>query len=299
MITIFFSPKPFADPEIITAQRNSIASWKALGNDIQIILFGDEVGAKEVADEFSIEFVPDVPCNQEGLPKVNDMFALAEEMSPYNLLMYINSDIILLSDFVSAVKDVSSKMRDKPFLMVGQRHDYDLYRAVDFNDQEWEKNLRENALAVSELRGPGAIDYFCFRKGMWPSDMPAFVIGRVQFDNWLIYCARFMGIDVVDTTLTVVAVHQNHEQKKGYYFKRRQSPEALEQIELTSKMKQNFLISDANLIHKDNGLQRPKLTVARLKRLLLTGSSLYPKCSFLFESIRVLMSILFRVLRVK
>ncbi len=299
MITIFFSPKPFTDPQINIAQRNAIMSWKKLGDDVQIILFGNESGAREVAEELSISFVPEVPCNKEGLPKVNDMFALAESMSPYELLMYINSDIVLLSDFRNVVKDVLLRMADKPFLMVGQRHDYDLDRKIDFEDDQWEKNLREDVLQHGNLRGPGAIDYFCFKKGMWPSDMPPFVIGRVQFDNWLIYCARYMGVDVIDASLTVVAVHQNHEQKEGYYFKRRQSPEALEQMRLTSKMKHNFLISDANLIYTPEGFTRPKLTLSLIKRFLLTGSSLYPRFSFVFDFIQYVASALYRVLRVR
>ena len=270
MITIFFSPKPFNDPDINVAQRNAIASWKALGDDVDIILFGNEDGCSEVSEEFSIKHVSDVPCNSEGLPIVKEMFSLAESMSSGNLLMYINSDIILLSDFNKAVKAIDHEMNGKPFLVVGQRHDFDLYESVDFNDVNWESKLAERVLADGKLRGNGAIDYFLFKKNMWPKTMPPFVIGRVQFDNWLIYCARFMGIDVIDATPVITAVHQNHVQREGYYFKRRQSPEALEQIKLTSAMKQNFLISDASLVCTSNGLKRPKFSISRLKRIILT-----------------------------
>jgi len=299
MITIFFSPKPFSDSEISVAQRNAIASWKALGNDIEIILFGNEDGTKEVVKEFSIKHVSDVPCSQEGLPKVNEMFSLAESMSPYNLLMYINSDIILLSDFVETVKCIADEMKNKQFLMLGQRHDLDLYRAVNFGEDEWDIKLRDLVRKNGNLRGPGAIDYFLFRKGMWPKKMPAFVIGRVQFDNWLIYCARFMRIDVIDATRTIMAIHQNHEQKEGYFFKRRESPEALEQMKLTSEMRQNFLISDANLIYTKSGLSRPKMSISKLKRVILTGSSLYPHFSGVFSMLKAILSFAYRVTGVK
>jgi hypothetical protein len=295
MITIFFSPKPFTDPEISIAQRNAIASWKALGNGIDIILFGSEKGTKKVSDDFTIKYVPDVPCSKEGLPKVNAMFALAESMTSHDLLMYINSDIILLSDFVETVKSISSQMQNKQFLMLGQRHDFDLYRSVDFEVNDWEMKLRDLVSKGGNLRGPGAIDYFLFKKGMWPINMPPFVIGRVQFDNWLIYCARLMRIDVIDATRTIMAIHQNHEQKEGYFFKRRESPEALEQIKLTSEMKQNFIISDANLIHTKSGLCRSKISISKFKRIILTGSSLHPRFSVVFSILKSLLSFAYRV----
>ena len=154
-------------------------------------------------------------------------------------------------------------------------------------------------LADGKLRGNGAIDYFLFKKNMWPKTMPPFVIGRVQFDNWLIYCARFMGIDVIDATPVITAVHQNHVQREGYYFKRRQSPEALEQIKLTSAMKQNFLISDASLVCTSNGLKRPKFSISRLKRIILTGSSLYPKFSYIFTFLHQFLSFFVRAKKTK
>lgn len=299
MITIFFSPKPFIDSEISIAQRNAIASWKALGNGIDIILFGNEQGTKEVSEEFSIKYVPDVPCSKEGFPKVKEMFAYAENISSYDLLMYINSDIILLNDFVETVSRISKEMQGKRFLMLGQRHDLDLYRAIDFEENDWQEKLIKLTSNEGKLRGPGAIDYFLFRKGMWPVDMPSFVIGRVQFDNWLIYCARFMRIDVIDSTRTITAIHQNHEQKKGYYFKRRKSSEALEQIKLTSDMKQNFLISDSNLISTESGLCRSRISISKLKRIILTGSSLYPRFSSVFIMLQLVLSFFFRVTGVK
>jgi flavin-dependent dehydrogenase len=42
-------------------------------------------------------------------------------------------------------------------------------------------------------------------------DIPAFIIGRAGWDNWMIYKARKEGWPVIDCTPSVMIVHQNHD----------------------------------------------------------------------------------------
>jgi len=44
--------------------------------------------------------------------------------------------------------------------------------------------------------------------------IPAFVIGRVHWDNWLLWKALNSRVAVVDASSSVVAIHQNH----GYSY---------------------------------------------------------------------------------
>jgi len=53
------------------------------------------------------------------------------------------------------------------------------------------------------------MDYFVFPRGMWPK-LPAFAIGRSGWDNWMLYQARMMDIALINSSLVVMAIHQNH-----------------------------------------------------------------------------------------
>ena len=48
MLTFFTTAKPFKGHSAII-QRNALKSWTLLDPDIEVILFGDEEGAAEVA----------------------------------------------------------------------------------------------------------------------------------------------------------------------------------------------------------------------------------------------------------
>ena len=59
MLTIFTIPKPFIG-HIGVIQRNAIKSWLNLVPECEIILFGDEPGIQEIAQEFEIMHVPEI-----------------------------------------------------------------------------------------------------------------------------------------------------------------------------------------------------------------------------------------------
>src|SRR5512134_2760194 len=105
LITIFSAPKPFTDPHMATIQRNAIKSWTLLP-DVEVILLGEEVGLAEAAWEFSIKHIPNVERNQSSTPLISSMFQLARENSHSELLCIVNADMILMPDFVDAVKQV-------------------------------------------------------------------------------------------------------------------------------------------------------------------------------------------------
>lgn len=294
MLTILASPKPFTDPHINMIQRNAIQSWMALRPNCDVILFGDEPGMAEVAAEYGLRHVPDVECNSEGLPLVRDLFSRAEVLSRFDVLAYVNADIILLSDFTKAVARVREKLASRPFLVVGQRYDLEVAEPIDSGFSSWEADLREQMAVHGELHGPEGIDYFVFTRGLWP-DIPPMVIGRIAYDNWLIYRARALGVDVIDGTQAIGAIHQKHAYQKNHFYRRRQSPEALKQVRLAGSNDRLFKITDANWMLTVKGLVRPPLTVRRLKRMTQTGPVLYPRLAIGFHLLRALLSLLRRL----
>jgi hypothetical protein len=205
MLTIFTIQKPFRG-QIAIIQRNAIQSWLRLRPVCEVILFGDDEGTAEVAAEFGIRNIPDVERNEYGTPLLNSLFEVAQRTASHDLRVYVNADIILMSDFITAIQ----RMPKHFFLMVGHRWDLDINEALDYNRADWETHLRARLTDAGKLHGYGGIDYFVFRRGFW-GDIPPFSIGRTAGDNWLIYRSRSLGAIVIDATETVTAVHQNHD----------------------------------------------------------------------------------------
>ena len=207
MITFFTTAKPFRGHSAVI-QRNALQSWKLLHQDIEVILFGDEEGAKEIARELSLRHEPEVARDPAGLPYLNSMFDRAEEIASHDVLCYINCDIILTSDFPGALARVREASAN--FLMVGRRWDTDISQAIDFSDAQWEPKVRQIAIKANDRRDCWSIDYFLFRRGMLSKKIPGFVVGRFFWDNWLVWRVLQMGAPVVDASATVLAIHQNH-----------------------------------------------------------------------------------------
>jgi hypothetical protein len=206
MLTLFSCPKPFRGHfEII--QRNAICSWAKLNPKPEIILLGNEEGTAEVAKEFSIRQIPNVACNEFGTPLVNSLFREAEKAATYDRMCYINTDIILMSDFMRAIQRV---VIEKPrSLMVGQRWNLDIKEPLDFGTN-WEERLITQVARQGKLYPYFAIDYFVFPKGIW-GEIPPFAVGRPAWDNWFLYRAHCRNIPVIDLTKAVMVVHQNHD----------------------------------------------------------------------------------------
>lgn len=254
MLTLFSIPKPFLG-HIGLIQTNALQSWLELVPRCEIILLGDEEGVADTAARFGVKHIPAVKCNEYGTPLLSDVFERAQAAAKYDIACYINSDIILLSDFPQS-SAISTRLK-KPFLMVGQRQDLDLDGEIDFSHTGWESDLRRQVERHGSLRPPDWIDYFVFSTGLYRR-MPPFAVGRTSFDNWLIWEARAQGVSVLDATATVMAVHQNHDynhhpQGQSGVFS---GAEAKVNRELMPGRRAYFTIADATLRLTDSGIQR-------------------------------------------
>ena len=207
MLSLFAFPKPFRG-HIATIQRNAISSWVQLRPPCEIFLFGDEEGTADVAKEFGVCHVSAIAHNEFGTPLLSDVFEKGEHSAKYDLLCYVSCDIILGSDFMCAVGKVSQWTQR--FLMVGECWNVDLAEPLAVDRPMWEERLNTLVRQRGKSRGPYAIDYFVFPRGLY-QQLPPFALGRPRFDNWLIWKARHAGAAVVDATPAVMAVHQNHD----------------------------------------------------------------------------------------
>lgn len=201
LITFFSVPKP-STGRIAVLQTNAVSSWRRLGQ--HVVLYGDEAGVAELAASTDAEHVPEVTRNEHDTPLLDGIFEDAQARARSPIVCFANADIILPPEFSSAIARVST--RSRAFLMIGESWDTDVTELVDF-ETEWEQGLLARP---GRRRGAGAIDYFAFTRGLYDR-LPPFAVGRVAFDNWLVWRARDIGAMVVDASPSVRAIHQRHD----------------------------------------------------------------------------------------
>jgi hypothetical protein len=241
MLTIASVPKPFRGA-IGEIQRRAVASWVALGDDVQVVLLGDEEGVAEAARDAGAEHVADLERTDHGTPRLDSAFALTDRVARHPLRCFVNADVILYDDLFAATRAVSQQA-DR-FLIVG--------RTLDVDDPQ----SRDDTVARGENRGAAALDWFVFPAVLY-ADVPPFAIGRACFDNWLVWRARQDGI-VVDASHDVVAAHQRHDyahvpggKDEAYY-----GEEAARNLELAGGKSRLYTLHDASHVLRDGRLHR-------------------------------------------
>ncbi len=254
MLTLFSVPKPFRG-HIGIIQTNAIQSWLRLYPRCEIILFGDDEGTAEAAARFGVLHSPSVLRTEYGTPLLNDLFEKAQAMAAYGLMCYVNADIILMRDFMRSVDLISRWSR--PCLTVGKRWNIDLDGELDFSRSNWEEELRQVLYQRGKRSRPDWVDYFVFARGMY-ENIPPFAIGRMSFDNWLVWRAHSLGVAIVDASETVTAVHQNHDyshHQQGQSGVSR-GPEAKRNRELMGGRRRYFTVADATHRLGRSGVKR-------------------------------------------
>jgi hypothetical protein len=258
MLTFFTTAKPFCGRSGII-QRNALKSWTLLRPGVEVILFGDEEGAARTAEELGLRHEPCVERNEFGTKRLDAMFRRALAIARHPLLCYINCDILLLPDFCAAVHRVRAE--HSQFLMVGRRWDVEMREPLNFESTDWEARLRSRVLREGKQRTPEWIDYFVFPRGLYETKLPPFVVGRVFWDNWLVWKALDAKHPVIDASAAVLAVHQNHDY--GYHPQGKSGVfhgvEAGRNYELAGGWKHLRTIADATELLRRDGLKPNRL----------------------------------------
>jgi hypothetical protein len=254
MLTFFTTAKPFRGHHAII-QRNALKSWTLLDPCVEVILFGDDEGAGETCRALGIRHEFHVERNAHGTKRLDYMFRRAQEIACHDLLCYINCDIILMEDFRVALRRV--RTAHSYFLMVGRRWDTEIDAPLPFDRPEWSARLRASAVQHAKQRTAEWIDYFVFSRGVYRTGIPAFVVGRVFWDNWLVWKAQDTKFPVVDVSRAVIAVHQNHDY--GYHPLGRagvfHGVESGRNYQLAGGWKHLRTIADATEVLREKGLR--------------------------------------------
>jgi hypothetical protein len=207
-IAVVAAPKDFHGHTGVI-QRNAIASWRQLGDDVEILLGGDAAGLAHVAAATRAVCLGPLAAGVDGPPRVDDLFAKARAASRACLLAYVNSDIMLMPDWLAAVRRVADAIPGE-LLMIGRRTDLDVAAAIDIADPLARIDLLDRVARSGRPAARVCKDYFVFRRDAAPR-VPPFTLGRAFWDNWMVHDARARGVPVVDITACATAVHQNHD----------------------------------------------------------------------------------------
>lgn len=206
MISLFSVPKPFKEGyEII--QGNAIQSWLMLNPRPEIILCGDEFGTSEICKKYNLVHISEIKKNSYGTPLLNDVFEKATNVACNEIICYINTDIIILPDFTKSLVNLLT-VHKSAFLLTGNRWNLNINKNIDFNF-DWDTKLKKEVTSKGKLNRPG-IDYFIFQKSLYKT-IPPFAIGRFSWDLWLAFEAHSLDCKVIDTTESMMAIHQNHD----------------------------------------------------------------------------------------
>lgn len=255
-LTLFTAPKPFTDPHISMIQSNTLRNWCALGENIEVVVIGDEPGIAEACQSLNIHHLPDVRCNEMGTPLISSIFELARSVNDSPYLAYFNADILILPGLIESLEIIANEK--KHFLAVGQRWDLDIETPFEFNG-DWAEDLRKMVAEKGKLHGQTGSDYFIYPRECF-QDIPDFAVGRAGWDNWMIFHARWQHWPVVDLSGAVTIVHQNHDYAhlpggiKHFY-----QPETADNVRKAGGRRTIFKLSDATHEVAGNELKRKNL----------------------------------------
>lgn len=206
-ITIFTVPHGFTGEHIVR-QKNALGSWSRLRPRPEIILLGNDLGIKEAAEEFGCVHAPDIMCDKHGIPILSHVFKRAHRLASHEVMAFVNTDIILFQDFVTAINVIRKKF--PIFLMVGRRCVLDISVPIEFS-AGWDIRLRQEVDQCGYRDGPSAIDYLVFSPSELPKlDMPQFIVGSPGWDNWTVRQYDKRGDPVVDASRDVICIHHHH-----------------------------------------------------------------------------------------
>jgi len=209
-ITFFTTCKPFQG-EAAILQENALMSWKRLG--VPIIICGDEAGAKEMANKIGAQHIADINRNEQGTPYIKSIFSAAEKASKTPFLAYLNADIIVRQDVLKAMEAISKNFASQdPFLMTCRRRNIPLGFLLPGKENDCSATLSSLDQNYGSFDQSNAIDLFFFRRGLFDDIIPL-VIGHMQWDNWLLWYAKYKGASIIDASWDAVLLHPIH----GYY----------------------------------------------------------------------------------
>lgn len=199
-------------------QRNSVLSWLNLSPDIRVLIYGvEEEGVDDFVQELQAEYGDRVSGvlshnlrDEKGILLVNEVWNDAWSRAESEYFVWTTADVIYLQDFIKSIELCSEAFQE--FMMVGRKTNIPTEFKLFFSDS-WQDGIRR----VAQVDGKGhaaGVEYFvCKFDKNYLQDMPPFQIGRLRYDNWMMWKPIATGIPTVDSTDYNLVIHQHHSWK--------------------------------------------------------------------------------------
>lgn len=208
-LTLASVPMPFSGNKLtITHQHNAIQSWCMLNPRPEIILFGNDDGVGNVSKQYGVRHVPQIGKNELGDLSMRSIFRQIDKNSTTDWICYIDTDVILLDDFIPNFNYLVSLLPS--FVSCAGRWDANVPEAIDFTKEDWQRKVLD---AVYKLGRRGS-DYCIYPRGFY-HNMPDYSIGKGHWDGWRMGLPLTKGIPLVNIERSCKAVHQKHGHRMG------------------------------------------------------------------------------------
>ena len=221
-LTIFAIPKPFEGHSGVI-QRNAIRSWANLKPEAEIILFGNACpGLEEIASEVDARVLP-MRVNRFGTPLLSDAFTRAMTEARGATCCYVNADIVFGPELPEVVERLL-KCAPPKWLGIGRRTNLDVTSEWTGETGPQVERLMERARSDGRVDSVVCKDFFLFPPDVI-GEIPEFLVGRGNWDNWIVAEVKSRQIPVVDLSRQLSVIHQNHDyshveggRKNAYVF---------------------------------------------------------------------------------
>ena len=142
-LTFFTIPQAFEN-QYDLMQWNAIKSWTLLNLKPDIFLLGNAPGVRSIANELDLYHIPNVDSKNHN--SISEIAKWLDRVINNTILVYINPNVILTDGFSQTIQDVYNNQEH--FLLTGQYRTIQTESVIDFNDTQWQHQLRVMAQGV-------------------------------------------------------------------------------------------------------------------------------------------------------
>ncbi|XP_069117984.1 uncharacterized protein [Argopecten irradians] len=217
ILTLFTSVDPHPKHKEVTIR--TLQNWATLIPYLNLVMFTNDSEIAKQCREHGWAVLPVTHVGVDGLPVLKTMFqqVMNNFSTPY--YGFANGDILftdtLLMSLSSSLKHFN---HDENVMLTGRRINVPHLSTKEIASYKYMENA---ARERGKLFVISSEDYFITTKHFAWHTVPNFVIGRPAYDNWIVAHARCNHLKVVDTTNTILAIHQTTDEgnKNGHAHK--------------------------------------------------------------------------------
>lgn len=191
--------------EKFLCRNNTVRNWSSLAPHVKAVLFSDNPDLRTRVQNKGWDVM--IPRKSPiGVPILKYMYIDVMEKYNSTFYAYANGDILFVNDLVETLLFIAQSEINTniPMLIVGQRTN--VQDVTEEQASTFDEVIRTSK--TGHLNFDWGEDYF-ITNSIYPwNECPEIVIGRVLYDNWLVLNARKRQYTTIDTTKTLLALHQ-------------------------------------------------------------------------------------------